>query len=384
MDLSADNLGAIIPVMDWLARASVSGQQVRNGPPLTMQTLLVALVKAYEIQGCYQMQNAFNFYGIDHVVLVKLASTAVVCWLLGLTEQQAMAAISHVWMDGHPNRVYRSGTNTIPRKGWAAGDAARRAVQLALLVREGQPGSPGALSAKPWGFWEQTFGETGFVFPRPFGSWTVRNVLFKSMPVEGHAISAVEVAVQQATLFRQMGLSDPLRQIKRIELRTTAAAFLIVNKHGLLRNPADRDHCIQYVVALAFLKGGPPEAMDYLDKSPWATSEELRVLRERIAVKSDPELTKDYLDLDKKSIGAGMTVHLEDGSSMPEILIEYPVGHARNPSTPAAVQRKFFQNMGLMFSTTEIGRILGAVQDPNTLVSDFMALFIRPSAKVRL
>jgi 2-methylcitrate dehydratase len=370
--------------MDWLSRASLSGRRVQNGPPLTMQTLLIALVKAYEIQGCYQMRNAFNAYGIDHVVLVKLTSAAVVCWLLGMTDEQAMATISHVWMDGHPNRVYRSGTNTIPRKGWAAGDAARRAVQLALLVRDGQLGSPGALSAQPWGFLERTFGEAGFVLPRPFGSWTVQNVLFKIMPVEGHAISAVEAAVLQARRLRQKGLSDPLKHIQRIDLRTTAAAFLIINKHGPLRNAADRDHCIQYVVALAFLKGSSPEAADYLDKSPWANSDELAALRERIVVQSDPKLTEDYLDLDKKSIGAGLTVHLADGSSLPQILIEYPVGHARNPNTPAAVQEKFFRNMGLMFSETEVSRILGAVQNPDTLVSDFIDLFIQPPVKARL
>lgn len=370
--------------MEWLSRASLSGRRVHYGPPLTMQTLLVALVKAYEIQGCYQMRNAFNVYGIDHVVLVKLASATVVCWLLGMTDEQAMATISHVWMDGHPNRVYRSGENTIPRKGWAAGDAARRAVQLALLVQNDQPGSPGALSAKPWGFWERTFGEAGFILPRPFGSWTVQNVLFKSMPVEGHAISAVEAAILQARRFRQEGLSDPLKQIQRIDLRTTAAAFLIINKHGPLHNASDRDHCIQYVVALAFLKGSPPEAADYLDESSWAKSEELEALRERIMVQPDPRLTEDYLDLDKKSIGAGMTVHLKDGSSLPQILIEYPVGHARNPKTPAAIQDKFFQNMGLMFSATEIGRILGAVQRPDTLISDFIDMFIQPSVKARM
>ncbi|KAJ5209520.1 hypothetical protein N7449_003899 [Penicillium cf. viridicatum] len=380
----SDNLGALLPIMDWLSRASLSGRRVHAGPPLTMQTLLIALVKAYEIQGCYQMRNSFHAYGIDHVVLVKLASASVVCWLLGMTELQAMATISHVWMDGHPNRVYRSGANTIPRKGWAAGDAVRRAVQLALLVQDGQPGSPGALSAKPWGFWERTFGEVGFVLPRPFGSWTVQNVLFKSMPVEGHAISAVEAAVLQARRFRQRGLSDPLKQIQRIDLRTTAAAFLIINKQAPLHNAADRDHCIQYVVALAFLKGSPPEAADYLDKSSWANSEELEALRGRIVVQSDPTLTEDYLDLDKKSIGAGMTVNLADGSSLPEILIEYPVGHARNPKTPAAVQEKFFQNMGLMFSATEIGRILGAVQNPDTLISDFIDLFIQSSARAAL
>ncbi|EKV06467.1 2-methylcitrate dehydratase (PrpD), putative [Penicillium digitatum] len=379
----SDNLGAILQVMDWLSRASLSGRRVHDGPPLTMQTLLTALVKAYEIQGCYQMLNAFNAYGIDHVVLVKLASAAVVCWLLGMTEVQAIATLSHVWMDGHPNRVYRSGANTSSRKGWAAGDAARRAVQLALLVQNGQPGSPGALSAKPWGFWERTFGEVGFVLPRPFGSWTVQNVLFKSMPVEGHAISAVEAAVLQAHRFRQRGLSDPLKQIQRIDLRTTAAALLIINKHGPLNNAADRDHCIQYVVALAFLKGDPPEAADYLDKSPWANNEELEALRERIVVQSDPKLTEDYLDLDKKSIGAGMTVHLADGSSLPQIVIQYPVGHARNPQTPAAVQKKFFQNMGLMFSATEIGWILGAVQNPDALISDFIDLLIQHSVKAK-
>ena len=381
--MNVDNLAAILPVMDWLARSSASGRRVHKGPPLTMQTLLIALVKAYEIQGCYQMQNAFNAYGIDHVVLVKLASAAVVSWLLGLSEEQAMATISHVWMDGHPNRVYRAGANTIPRKGWAAGDAARRAVQLALIVEQGQPGSPGALSAKPWGFWEWTFGEAGFKFPRPFGSWAVQNVLFKTMPVEGHAISAVEAAILHARLFRQKGLSDPLGQIKRIDLRTTAAAYLIVNKQGTLHNAADRDHCIQYVVALAFLKEDPPEAADYLDKSPWVTSEELRSLREKIMVRPDSKLTQDYLDLDKKSIGAGMTVHLVDGSSMPEILIEYPVGHARHPQTPAATQNKFLQNMGQMFLAAEIGRILGAVQKPGLPVSDFVDLFV-PTGKARL
>jgi 2-methylcitrate dehydratase len=344
-----------------------------------MQTLLIALVKAYEIQGCYQMQNAFNAYGIDHVVLVKLASAAVVSWLVGLSEEQTMATVSHVWMDGHPSRVYRAGTNTIPRKGWAAGDAARKAVQLALMVEQGQPGSPGALSAKPGGFWERTFGETGFKLPRPFGSWTVQNVLFKIVPVEGHAISAVEAAMLHAQLLQKKELS----QIKWIDLRTTAAANLIVNKHGKLRNSADRDHCIQYVVALTFLKKSPPEAADYSDKSPWATSEELRSLRERIEVRPDSKLTQDYFDLGKKSIGAGMTVHLADGSAMPEILVEYPVGHARNPQTPAAVQKKFFQNMGQMFSAAKIGCILGAVQQPDLPVSDFVNLLV-PTRKARL
>lgn len=344
-----------------------------------MKTLLVALIKAYEIQGCYQMRNSFNAYGIDHVVLVKLAAAAVVSWLLGLTEEQTMAIISHVWMDGHPSRVYRSGADTIARKGWAAGDAARRAVQLALVVQAGQPGAPGALTAQPWGFWARTFGSKGFELPRPFGTWTIRNVLFKTIPVEGHGISAVEAALVQHHLLRQSGRSDPAKHIRRIDLRTTAAANLIINKHGPLRNAADRDHCIQYVVALAFLKGSAPEAADYLDESHWATSGELASLRERITVRPDDKLTQDYLDLDKKSIGTGLTVHLDDGSVLPEVLIEYPVGHVRNLKTTAALRTKFKQNMGHMFSEAEITRICEAVEDGDKPIMEFVDLFARPA-----
>lgn len=380
----ADNLGAIIPVMDWLSRASTAGQIVHRGPPPTMQTLLIALVKAYEIQGCYQMLNAFNAYGIDHVILVKLASAAVVSWLLGLTEEQAMATLSHVWMDGHPSRLYRSGSNTTSRKGWAAGDAARRAVQLALMVQQGQAGSSGALSARPFGFWNRTFGVNAFVFPRPFRSWTVRNVLIKTMPVEGHAIAAVEAAVLQARLFRQRGLSDPVKQIENIYLRTTEAASIIIDKKGPLYNAADRDHCIQYVVALAFLKGSPPEAVDYLDESPWAKSEALEALREKIMVQADVQLQAGYLDLDRKSIGTGMTVYLKNKLELPEVMVEYPIGHVRNPQTPAAVQGKFFKNMGHLFSAKEISQILGAVQNPNMSISDFVDLFVPSSDMSRL
>lgn len=267
-----DNLAAILAVADWLSRESTAGNYTHIGPPLTMRTLLTALIKAYEIQGCYQMRNAFNKFGIDHVILVKLASAAVVSWLLGLTEEQTMATISHVWMDGHPSRVYRSGTNTIPRKGWAAGDASMRAVHLALLVRAGQPGAPGALSASPWGFLQRTFGDKGFELPRPFGTWTIQHVLFKVMPVEGHGISAVEAALVQRQQLRHAGMGP--QNIQRMHIRTTEAAALIINKQGPLYNAADRDHCIQYLVALALLKGQPPEVEDYQDGSRWANSEE--------------------------------------------------------------------------------------------------------------
>jgi 2-methylcitrate dehydratase len=370
--------------MDWLSRATASGQYNHAGPPLTMRTLLIALVKAYEIQGCYQMGNSFNAYGIDHVVLVKLASTAVVSWLLGLTEEQTMASISHIWMDGQPTRNYRSRGNTIPRKGWAAGDASRRAVQLALYVRAGQPGAPEALTAKPWGFWTRTFGDKGFQFPRPFETWTIQNMLFKTMPVEGHAVSAVEAALVQMRRFEKMGISNPVMQIESIRLRTTAAADLIINKTGPLRNAADRDHCLQYVVALTFMKGVAPDASDYLDTSPWTTSEDLTHFREKILVVPDHKLTKDYLDLSKKSISNGLTVIFKDGSVLPEILIEYPVGHARRPETEAAVEAKFLRNMAYMFSRAEIAQILNSVQETDLPLNDFVDLFARPAAKSKL
>lgn len=364
--------------MDWLSRASVSRND-DNRLPLTIKTLLIALIKAYEIQGCYQMGNAFNVYGIDHVVLVKLAAAAVVSWLLGLTEDQARAAISHVWMDGHPTRVYRSGAETIPRKGWAAGDAARRAVQLALVVRAGQAGAPGALTTPRWGFLERTFGEAGFQLPRSFETWTIQNVLFKVMPVEGHGIAAVEAALVQHRALQQRGWPDPTNHIQRIVLRTTAAADLIINKTGPLQNAADRDHCIQYVVALAFLKGSAPEAADYANNSQWASNKKLEYLRSRIEVYPDAKLTQDYLDLDKKSIGSGVSVHLNDGSSLSEVLIEYPIGHVQNPKTSAAIQTKFAKNMRHMFSEAEVARISKAAEDDDMRVMDFIDLLVRPA-----
>lgn len=381
-----DNLAAILPVMDWLARSSAAGRHssMHMGPPLTMKTLLEALIKAYEIQGCYQMQNAFNKYGIDHVVLVKLASTAVVSWLIGLTEEQTMASISHVWMDGQPSRVYRSRDNTIPRKGWAAGDAARRAVQITLYVRAGQPGAPEALTAKPWGFLARTFGERGFEFPRPFGTWTIRNVFFKTMPVEGHGISAVEATLLQYRRMKGQGFLEPARHIECIELRTPAAANLIINKDGPLQNASDRDHCIQYVVALSFLKGSAPAANDYSDQSPWAVSAELAHLRGKISVRSDPQLTQDYLDLDKKSIGTGLTVVLMDGTVLPEILVENPIGHVRDPRTRPVLQTKLLRNLAQMFSETETVQIMEAIGDMNTPIMKFVDLLARPAAKGKL
>ncbi|PLB37826.1 putative 2-methylcitrate dehydratase (PrpD) [Aspergillus candidus] len=376
----SDNLGAILPVMAWLAQ---SKPHKHTDPPLTMRTLLTALIKAYEIQGVYQMSNAFNAFGIDHVILVKLASAAATSWLLGLTHAQTCAVISHVWADGHPSRVYRSAANTVSRKGWAAGDACMRAVHLALLVKAGQGGIPRVLTARPFGFWERTFGERGFDFPRALGCWTVGNVLFKIVPVEGHAVAAVEGALVQGGRLR--GREGGVDGIEVVEVRTTRAAEMIISKTGVLKNAADRDHCLQFVVALALLKGAPPEVEDYWDVGPWATSAELEALRGRVVVVVDEGLTADYLDLDKKSIGSGVTVRLRDGTVLPEVLVEYPVGHVKNPATAAAVREKFWKNMRLMFTDGEVEEVLKAVEQDDLGVVEFVDLFSRgTSANSRL
>lgn len=293
-----------------------------------------------------------------------------------------MATISHVWMDGHPSRVYRSGSNTIPRKGWAAGDACMRGVHLALLVRAGQVGAPGALSAVPYGFLERTFGKQGFVM-EGFGDWVVRNVLFKVMPVEGHGIAAVEAALVQGSRVRERGVSVE-GDVVRVEVRATAAADLIIKKKGVLRNAADRDHCIQYVIAVALLKGSAPEVGDYADGSYWAESVVVDSMRERIEVRADEGLTRDYLDLGKRSIGAGLTVYLRDGSVLDEVLVEYPIGHVKNPATGDAVKEKFGRNMRGMFSDAEIERILEAVKMDDLRISDFVDLFARDAPESRL
>ncbi|KAF9890771.1 hypothetical protein FE257_005640 [Aspergillus nanangensis] len=323
----SDNLAAILAVSDWLDRAATCGQYTHQGPPLTVRTLLTALIKAYEIQGCYQMKNAFNAFGIDHVILVKLASASVVAWLLGLTEEQTMATISHVWMDGHPSRVYRSGNNTIPRKGWAAGDACMRAVHLALLVRAGQPGVPEALSSKPFGFFAQTFRTEGFVFERPFESWAIQNVLFKTMPVEGHGIAAVEAALTQSRRLRAM------------------------------------------------------EVQDYDDDSVWARDEEVEAMRAKVIVDVDHNLTRDYHDPDKRSIGSAVIVHLKNGATLSEVLAEYPVGHVRNPRTAGVVHGKFWGNMRLMFSDIEIQAVLKSIEDDETKIMEVVNLLSRESPK---
>jgi 2-methylcitrate dehydratase len=368
-------------MMDWLCRSAASGRLIHNGPPLTVHTLLVSTIKAYEVQGCFLLRNAFNTAGLDHTILVKLASTAVVSWCLGLTKPQTMAAISQVWMDTAPLHVYRAGHNTIPRKGWAAGDAYMRAVYFALLTQKGQAGSPTPLTMPRWGFYATTW-QNGrpFQFPKPYTTWVIENIFYKVMPVEGHGIAAVEASIVQSKKLKAREL-DPAVDIASIEIRTCAAANLIINKKGSLYNAADRDHCMQYVVAVALLKGTAPVATDFEDDSTFASSPDVVALREKIHIPQDDDLTKDYLDLEKKSIPSGVTTHLNSGDVLSEVLVEFPLGHMENKGTATMVRDKFNTNMALMFSEEEIKGVENSLrQGSNVSISAFVDQLARVGA----
>ena len=372
-----DNLGSILALSDWLSRSPSTNEASQAGPPPTIRTILVALIKAYEIQGCFQLRNAFNAHGCDHTILVKLASTAVCAWMLGLPEPQALAALSHVFMDGSPLRTFRQAPNTLPRKGWAAGDACARALQLVFLARASQPGARSVLTAPKWGFYASCFGGGSFDLPRAYGEWVVQNIFFKCVPGEGHGISAVEAALQQATRLRARGIVHAAASVARIRLRTHAACLRIICKQGVLSNPADRDHCVQYMVAVALLKGSALQVEDYADSSPWATSPEVDMLREKIEIVEDPALTRDYLDPEVKTAANGVSIELDTGEVLDEVLVSYPLGHVANTGTEKAVREKFWRSLSLMFSPEETERILDAFGDEERKVCDWVDLWVR-------
>ena len=370
----SDNLGAIISVMDWLSRTHASEPLEHTGPPLTIRTLLHALIKAYEIQGCFQIRNSFNLVGLDHTILVKVASTAVVSWILGLSEAQTLSALSQAWQDGHPLRTFRQSPNTGPRKGWAAGDACMRAVHLALLTRAGQPGSPTVLTAPRWGFYAVHFGDKEFNLPRPYGTWVVESVFFKLIVAEGHGISAIEATLQILEEINQRGLRVD-QDIAMIKIRTHGPACTIIDKSGPLSNAADRDHCLQYMVAVTLLKGSVIEAADYFDTSPWASDERVEDLRAKIHIHEDKVFTADYHNQKVRSAASGVTIRLKDGEELKETVVEYPAGHPWRPDTSKKVVDKFKKNMGLMFPEQKAVSILQAVEDADMLVHDLIDLF---------
>jgi len=345
----SDNLGAILAVADWLSRTAIA----EGRAPLLIRDVLTAMIKAHEIQGCLALENSFNQVGLDHVVLVKVASTAVVCALLGLSRDQTVNAISNAWIDGQSLRTYRHAPNTGSRKSWAAGDAAGRAVRLALMARAGEMGYPTALTAGTWGFYDVSFRGREFKFQRPYGSYVMENVLFKiSYPAEFHAQTAVEAAMKIRARLDQAKLSS---EIRRITIHTHQACLRIIDKKGPLANPADRDHCIQYMVAIPLLFARLTAA-DYEDAV--ASDSRIDQLRARIECVEEPQFTRDYHDPEKRSIANRLVVELADGAVLEET-VEYPIGHRRRreEGMPLLVE-KFKTNLRRRFSEAQQQRIL--------------------------
>ncbi|HET6633241.1 MAG TPA: bifunctional 2-methylcitrate dehydratase/aconitate hydratase [Rhodanobacteraceae bacterium] len=312
----SDNLGAILAVADYLSRKAE-----RDGDAgLTMRDVLTAAIKAHEIQGCYALRNSFNRAGMDHVILVRLASTAVATAMLGGSHEQIINAVSNSWIDNGALRTYRHAPNTGPRKSWAAGDACRRAVTLALDAVAGEPGYPSALSAPVWGFYDVAFGGKPFEFERPLGSYVMENVLFKiSFPAEFHAQTAVEAAMK---LHQEV--AGRLDDIERVVIETQEAGARIIDKTGPLANYADRDHCIQYMTAIGLIFGRLV-ADDYGDDI--AADPRIDALRERMEVRENPDFTRDYFDPAKRYIGNAVQVFYRDGSHSERIAIDVPIGH---------------------------------------------------------
>jgi 2-methylcitrate dehydratase len=338
----SDNLGGVLAVADWLARqAAAAGQK----PPL-MKDVLAAMIKAHEIQGILALENSFNKVGLDHVLLVKVASTAVVCHLLGMSRQQMINAVSLAWVDGQSLRTYRHAPNTGSRKSWAAGDATSRAVRLALIARTGEMGYPSVLTARTWGFYDVSFKGQPFRFQRPYGSYVMENVLFKiSFPAEFHSQTAVEAAMKLHRQLQQCGKSA--NDIATVTVRTHEACIRIIDKQGPLSNPADRDHCIQYMIAVPLLFGRLTAA-DYEDIV--AADPAIDALRARIACIEEAMFTRDYHDPEKRSIANGLSVELSDGTRLDEVVVEYPIGHRRRRTEglPLLIE-KFRKNLARRF-----------------------------------
>ncbi len=365
----SDNLGTILALADYLSRKAAR----EGGTSLTVRDVLAYAIKAHEIQGCYALKNSFNRVGMDHVILVRLASTAVATHMLGGSHEQIVNAVSHSWIDNGVLRTYRHAPNAGPRKSWAAGDACRRAVTHALNAVKGCVGYPSALSAKTWGFYDVAFKGKAFEFERPFGSYVMENVLFKiSFPAEFHAQTAVECAMKL-----HAEVAPKLDQIDRIVIETQEAGARIIDKTGPLANYADRDHCIQYMVAVPLIFGRLT-ADDYTDQV--AADPRIDALRSKMQVSENPRFTKDYFDPDKRYIGNSVQVFFSDGTSTEKVLIDFPIGHRnrRGEGIPVLLQ-KFESALRGHLPAHRVAEILALTQDPTqfeaTPVNRLMDLF---------
>lgn len=373
----SDNLGGILAVADWLSRTRIA----EGKTPLFMKDVLIGMVKAHEIQGVIALENSFNRVGLDHVVLVKIASTAVVAKMLGASFEQIIDAVSNAWLDGQSLRTYRHAPNTGSRKSWAAGDATSRAVRLALMVMKGEMGYPSALTAKTWGFYDVLFKGKPFAINQPYGSYVMENVLFKiSFPAEFHAQTAVECALQlHPDHINKIDTLEKINHIDRIEITTHESAIRIIDKTGPLNNPADRDHCIQYMATVGLLKGNLT-AQDYED----AVAQDPRIdaLRAKMQCIENKQFTQDYLDPSKRSIANALQIFYQDGTHSEKITVEYPIGHRRRRAEgiPELV-KKFSKNLNREFDPEHAAKLLNLNLDYEKLaatpVNEYVDLFVK-------
>ncbi|KAL2354574.1 MmgE/PrpD family-domain-containing protein [Cryomyces antarcticus] len=377
----SDNLGAILAVADWVSRTNRAGGKLGNGKVFKVRDVLEAMIKAHEIQGCIALENSFNKVGLDHVVLVKVASTAVVSKMLGLTEAQTRDAISQAWVDGQSMRTYRHSPNTMSRKSWAAGDACEKAVNLCLKVMRGEGGMTTVLSAPTWGFYDVNFHGKKFDFQRPYGSYVMENVLFKvSYPAEFHSQTAIEAAKRINKKLKDMGKSA--KDIADVTNRTHEACIRIIDKQlKPMDNFADRDHCVQYMVATMFVFNRL-EASDYTDGSEAATSELVESLRKRISCVEDPQFTADYHDPEKRTIANALTVRLNDGTTLEEEVVEAPLGHKlRREEAKPEILAKYKRHLGPHFDEARVKELVDLGNDAKRLedmdVDEYVDLYVK-------
>ena len=368
----SDNLGGILATADYISRKNIA----EGKAPLTIKDVLTAMIKAHEIQGVLALENSFNRVGLDHVILVKIASTAVVTKLLGGNKEDIINAVSNAFVDGQSLRTYRHSPNTGSRKSWAAGDATSRAVRLAWMTMQGEMGYPSALTAKTWGFYDVLFKGNAFKFQRSYGSYVMEQVLFKiSFPAEFHAQTAVECAIQlNAQVGNELQTLEQIAQIDKIVITTHESAIRIIDKTGPLDNPADRDHCIQYMAAIGLLKGNLT-AQDYEDAT--AVDPRIDAIRSKMTCVEKTEYTRDYHDPEKRSIANAIQVFFKDGSSSDNIAVEYPIGHRRRrgEGIPELV-KKFKVNLNRRFDAKKQADILALCLDQHRLEATSVNAFV--------
>ena len=367
----SDNLGAIMALSDYISRVNVANHKL----PLSIKDVLEYMIKAHEIQGILALENSFNKVGLDHVLLVRVASTAVATHMLGGTRDQIIAALSQAWVDGSSLRTYRHAPNTGSRKSWAAGDATSRAVRLAMMTMAGEMGIPSVLSTPVWGFYDVSFKGREFSFSRSYGTYVMENILFKiSFPAEFHAQTAVECAV---LLYPE--IKEKLDEIERIEVTTHESALRIIDKTGALDNPADRDHCMQYMLAVAMIEGDL--VAEFYEDSFHQQNPLINELRNKMILSEDKRYSKDYLDDGKRSIANALQIFFKDGSQTDKVEVEYPVGHRnRRQEGIPLLERKFFNSLKSTYSKEHSDRIYSLCLDKErieqTPVNEFMDMFV--------